>query len=147
MTNILTLLIILIMGAQFGVALTSSIIVHPILKIVSRPAAIEVFKPFFNKTHSTVITMSIVVSVLALILSYTTGNWWWFGVSLFMHLNGPYTLFFMMPTNNRLMEEGLDPDSEQTKEDLLSWGGLHAVRTIWNGLIFLAFIILLIYNI
>jgi len=145
MTDLLITLIILIMGTQFGVALTSSIIVHPILKMVSRPAAIEVFKPFFDKTHKTVLFMSIIVSVLALVLSILTKNWWWFGISLLMHLNGPYTLKYMMPTNRRLMAVGVDPDSEQTKKDLLNWGNLHAVRTIWNGLIFIAFIVLLVY--
>jgi len=145
MTDLLITLIILIMGTQFGVALTSSTIVHPILKMVSRPAAIEVFKPFFDKTHKTVLFMSIIVSVLALVLSILTKNWWWFGISLLMHLNGPYTLKYMMPTNRRLMAVGVDPDSQQTKKDLLNWGNLHAVRTIWNGLIFIAFTVLLVY--
>ena len=145
MTDLLITLIISIMGAQFGVALTSSIIVHPILRMVTRPAAIEVFKPFFDKTHKAVLSMSIVVSVLALILSFITKNWWWFGISALMHLNGPYTLKYMMPTNRRLMAVDVDPNSEQTKKDLLNWGNLHAVRTIWNGLIFLAFVILLVY--
>ena len=145
MTDLLITLIILIMGSQFGVALTSSIIVHPILKMVTRPSAIQVFKPFFDKTHKAVLAMSIVVSILALVLSILTKNWWWFGISVLMHLNGPYTLKFMMPTNRRLMGDDVDPNSEQTKNDLLNWGNLHAVRTIWNGLIFLAFIILLVY--
>ena len=145
MTNLLITLIILIMGTQFGIALTSSIIVHPILKMISRTAAIEVFKPFFDKTHKVVLYMSIIVSLLALALSIATENWWWFGISLLMHLNGPYTIFTMMPLNRRLMEEDVDPNSDQTKNDLLKWGSLHAVRTVWNGLIFLAFIILLVY--
>ena len=145
MTNLLITLIILIMGTQFGVALASSIIVHPILKTISRSAAIEVFKPFFDKTHKIVLTMSLIVSVLALILSILTKNWWWFAISALMHLNGPYTIKFMMPTNRRLMEDNVDPNSDQTKKDLLNWGSLHAVRTIWNGLIFIAFVILFVY--
>ena len=145
MTDLLITLIIIIMGTQFGVALASSIIVHPILKMITRPAAIEVFKPFFDKTHKAVLFMSIVVSVLALVLSIITKNWWWFGISALMHLNGPYTIKFMMPTNNRLMAENVDPNSEQTKADLLSWGNLHAIRTVWNGLIFIAFVVLLVY--
>jgi hypothetical protein len=145
MTDLLITAIIFIMGTQFGIALTSSIIVHPILKIIRRPAAIEVFKPFFEKTHKTVLSMAIVVSVLALILSIITKNWWWFGISAFMHLNGPYTLKFMMPTNRRLMVKNVDPNSDQTKKDLLNWGKLHAIRTIWNGLIFLAFVVHLVY--
>ena len=145
MTDLLILLIILLMGSQFGVALTSSVIVHPILKMISRPAAIEVFKPFFDKTHIWVLILSIIVTFLTLIYSIITGNWWWFGIAMLMHLNGPYTLKFMMPTNKRLMAENVDPNSDQTKEDLLNWGNLHALRTIWNGLIFLAFIILFVY--
>lgn len=74
-TQILISLLILVIGTQFGVALSSSFIVDPILKEVSRPKAIEVFKPFFNKTHKSMITMSIIVTVLALAISLLTGNW------------------------------------------------------------------------
>lgn len=147
MLTILISMLILLIGTQFGVAFASSLIVHPILKEVKRPAAIEVFKPFFHKTHKTMITISIIVTVLALAISFLSGNWWWFEISILMHLNGPYTMKFMMPTNNRLMADGLDPDSDQTKYDLLNWGKLHAVRTIWNGLIFIGFIVLLVSQI
>lgn len=145
MTDILIVLLLFVIGTQFGIALASSLIVHPILANIKRPTAIEVFKPFFHKTHTSMITFSIVVTVLALAISIVDGNWWWFGVSLFMHLNGPYTLKFMMPTNNRLMADEVDPDSEQTIFDLMNWGKLHAVRTVWNGLIFMAFILLAVY--
>lgn len=147
MLTILISMLILFIGTQFGVAFASSLIFHPILKEVKRPAAIEVFKPFFHKTHKTMITISIIVTVLALAISFLSGNWWWFEISILMHLNGPYTMKFMMPTNNRLMADGLDPDSDQTKYDLLNWGKLHAVRTIWNGLIFIGFIVLLVSQI
>lgn len=133
------------MGAQFGIALTASVVVHPILVMAKKTTAIEVFKPFFDKTHKWVLVLSIVVTLLALAFSLLTGNWWWFGVSLIMHLNGPYTIFFMMPLNRRLMDENVDPSSEQTASDIQKWGGLHLVRTILNGLIFLAFIVLSIY--
>jgi len=145
MVDILILLVILIMGAQFGIALTASIVVHPILVKAKKVTAIEVFKPFFDKTHIAVLYMSIIVSLLALAISIISGNWWWFGISLIMHLNGPYTVFFMMPLNRRLMDEKVNPDSEQTSNDIIKWGKLHAVRTVLNGLIFIGFIILLVY--
>ena len=145
MTDILILSILLLMGAQFGIALTATVIVHPILMMSKKKTAIEVFKPFFDKTHIWVLVLSIVVTVLALMYSIITGNWWWFGISMLMHLNGPYTIFFMMPTNNRLMDENVDPLSEQTAIDIKKWGGLHLVRTILNGLIFIAFIVLAVY--
>lgn len=142
MLDTLNILLLTVMGTQFGIALASYIIVHPILIQISRPAAIEVFKPFFHKTHNSMITMSIIVSLLALLMSYFTNSWWWFGISLLMHLNGPYTLKFMMPTNNRLMTDRIDPDSEQTISDLKNWGNLHLVRTLWNGGVFIAFLVL-----
>jgi hypothetical protein len=145
MTNYLIFLLLLFVGTQFGVALASSVIVHPILAKISRPAAIEVFKPFFHKTHNLMITSSIIVSIIALAISYLTGNWWWLGIAGLMHLNGPYTLKYMMPTNNRLMADNLDPNSEQTIFDLKNWGKLHAVRTIWNGLIFIGFLFMAIF--
>ncbi len=145
MTNILIFVLLFLMGTQFGIALASSLIVHPILAGIKRTSAIEVFKPFFDKTHKAMITFSIIVTILALAISYISGNWWWFGISILMHLNGPYTLKFMMPTNNRLMAEGVNPDSEQTIYDLKNWGKLHLVRTIWNGGIFLAFLYLAIF--
>jgi predicted secreted protein len=67
-------------------------------------------------------------------------------VSLLLHLNGPYTLLFMMPINKRLMDKNVDPGSEKTAEDLKKWGKLHLVRTVLNGIIFLAFVILTVYN-
>ncbi|MGB1037884.1 MAG: DUF1772 domain-containing protein [Bacteroidia bacterium] len=146
MENLLSLLILTTMGAQFGIALSASVIVDPILKAATKTTAIEVFKPFFNKTHKTVLTMSILVSLMALVLSVLTQNWWWFGISAAMHLNGPYTIFFMMPLNRRLMADDVDPHSTQTAQDIQKWGSLHLVRTILNGSIFLGFIILEIYS-
>ncbi|MEE9363673.1 MAG: DUF1772 domain-containing protein [Cellulophaga sp.] len=145
MTELLVVLILLLMGAQFGIALTATVIVHPIMVMAKKTTAIEIFKPFFDKTHIWVLVLSIIVTLLALAYSFSTGNWWWFGVSLIMHLNGPYTIFLMMPLNNRLMHKDVDPLSEQTSADIIKWGGLHLIRTILNGAIFIGFIYLTIY--
>jgi len=147
MTDLLILLILFFMGAQFGIALTATVIVHPILVMAKKVTAIEVFKPFFDKTHIWVLVLSIIVTLLALAYSLMTGHWWWFGISMLMHLNGPYTILFMMPLNRRLMDENVDPLSEQTASDIRKWGGLHLVRTILNGLIFISFIVLTVYSV
>lgn len=146
MIDLIILLILLLMGAQFGIALTATVIVHPILVMAKKITAIEVFKPFFDKTHIWVLILSIIVTLLALAYSIITGNWWWFGISMVMHLNGPYTIFFMMPLNRRLMDKKVDSLSEQTASDIKKWGGLHLIRTILNGLIFIGFILLTVYK-
>ncbi|MDB9873787.1 DUF1772 domain-containing protein [Flavobacteriaceae bacterium] len=146
MNDILVVMILSLMGTQFGVALTATVIVHPILVDAKKTSAVDFFKPFFDKTHVLVLVLSILVTFLALIYSIFTGNLWWVGVSLLLHLNGPYTLLFMMPINKRLMDENVDPLSEQTANDLKKWGRLHLVRTFLNGILFLAFIVLAVYN-
>lgn len=143
MLDLLKIIILFIMGAQFGIALAASIVVHPSLLVVSRSSAIEIFRPFFKKTHTTVLTLSVIVSLIALLVSTMTGNWWWFLISLIMHLNGPYTFFLMMPLNRRLMADDVDIASTQTIEDLRFWGKLHAIRTLMNGIVFLIFIVLI----
>ena len=44
------------------------------------------------------------------------------------------------------MDINVDAGSEKTAEDLKKWGELHLVRTVLNGIIFLAFVILTVYN-
>ena len=41
----------------------------------------------------------------------------------------PFTFIVIMPTNHRLLEPGRDPDSNETRELLESWGKLHGVRS------------------
>ena len=142
MNELLIVSILLLMGAQFGISLTATVIVHPILLMAKKTTAIEVFKPFFDKTHIWVLILSIIVTLLALAYSIVTENWWWFGTSMLMHLNGPYTIVYMMPLNRRLMDLDVDPTSDQTANDIKKWGTLHLVRTLLNGVIFLAFIVL-----
>ena len=142
MNDLLIVSILLLMGAQFGIALTATVIVHPIFIYGKKTTAIEVFKPFFDKTHIWVLILSIIVTLLALAYSIVTENWWWFGTSMLMHLNGPYTIDYMMPLNRRLMDPNVDLTSEQTANDIKKLGTLHLVRTLLNGVIFLAFIVL-----
>ncbi|WP_297478603.1 DUF1772 domain-containing protein [uncultured Photobacterium sp.] len=146
MFEILILSIILGMSIIFGVALAALVVVHPILLTVSRQTAIEFFKPFFHRTHILVLSLSLVVTILALVASFVSSNWWWFGIALIMHINGPYTYLRMMPTNNRLMADDIDVDSEQTRNDLNKWGRLHAVRTMINGIVFIGFVVLALYS-
>jgi len=42
----------------------------------------------------------------------------------------PFTFIGIMPTNHRLMSPGLDLDSDEARALLVSWGKLHAVRTL-----------------
>ena len=138
---------LLIMGAQFGIALAASVVVHPILLNIKKTSALEIFNPFFYKTHKSVITMSMIVTLLALVISIMSGNWLWLIATIIMHLNAPYTYFILMPVNRRLLDKKVDPDSKQTNTDLVNWGKIHAFRTLLNGLTLLFLIVLAVCTI
>ena len=145
MDQALIVIVLLMMSGQFGVALAATLIVHPVLNSISKSSALEAFKPFFHKTHNTMIVLSIATTLVALAISISTKNWWWFGIAMLMHLNGPYTIVFMMPTNRRLMADDVNPNSAETAHDLANWGKLHAVRTVLNGVILLGLLLLAVY--
>ena len=42
----------------------------------------------------------------------------------------PYTLLVILPTNTRLLDKALSPDSPEARRLLGRWGALHAVRTL-----------------
>jgi len=52
----------------------------------------------------------------------------------------PFTLFVILPTNNRLLDPTLDPKGAELPFLLTKWGRLHAVRSVLGGV---AFVILL----
>jgi len=48
----------------------------------------------------------------------------------------PFTLVVIFPTNRRLLDPGLDPQSPEAAALLVRWGRLHAVRSASSALAF-----------
>ena len=54
----------------------------------------------------------------------------WLIAALLVGAVVPFTFVVIMPTNNRLLASGLDLGSTETRDLLVRWGRLHAVRTV-----------------
>ena len=54
----------------------------------------------------------------------------WLVAALLVGAVVPVTFAVIMPTNHKLLAPGRDLSSAETRELLVSWGHLHAVRTI-----------------
>jgi Domain of unknown function (DUF1772) len=54
----------------------------------------------------------------------------WLVAALLVGLVVPFTFGVIMPTNHKLLAPGRDLTSIETRELLVRWGQLHAVRTI-----------------
>ncbi len=141
----LIIAVLFISGGSFGIASSFSLIAHPSLLEIDPKSAVQAFIPLFKKTHKSMISLSIILSIVGLMISLLSSNWWWFTVTLAVHLNAPFTLIFMMPVNNKLMNANPKTDFVQINNDLKKWGKLHLVRTIWNGCIFVVLLFLAIH--
>lgn len=57
------------------------------------------------------------------------GSSWLLGALLIVSVI-PFTLFVILPTNNKLLEPGRDDSSDETRRLLDAWARLHAVRSV-----------------
>jgi hypothetical protein len=53
----------------------------------------------------------------------------------------PFTIVVIMPTNQRLLDPGLDRTSTEARDLLVRWGRLHAVRSLAGAVSFLIFVV------
>lgn len=139
MLMILMILNLTLMAAIFGYGFSATAISYPAMMASKRETAVDYFSPFFHKSAHMQLILSLAVIPVSLAISYFSGNWWWLAGSLILQISGPYTIFVLMPVNNRIMEEGADIHSAQMTKDLGSWGKLHFPRTILAGAIFILF--------
>lgn len=139
MLDVLVIFDLTLMAMIFGYGMSASAVSYPAMMASSRETAVGYFKPFFHKSAHLQLGLSIVVMVVSLAVSYLSGNWWWFIGSVVLQVSGPYTIFVLMPVNNRIMTEGADIHSDQMTRDLGSWGNLHLPRTLIAGAIFILF--------
>ncbi len=139
MENILIILNLVLMALIFGYGFSASAVSYPAMITSSREVAVGYFKPFFHKSNRLQLVLSITVLFLSLIISYLTGIWLWFTGAVILQISGPYTIFVLMPVNNRIMAENADIHSDQMTKDLGDWGKLHFPRTLIAGAIFILF--------
>jgi hypothetical protein len=58
------------------------------------------------------------------------GGWGWLVAAVLVGAVVPFTFVIIMPTNHRLLAPERDLSSSETRELLVRWGRLHAVRTL-----------------
>jgi len=78
--------------------------------------------------------------VLGALAWWLSGAWLWLIGAVLMLANWPYTLFVIMPTNNRLLAIGTGEAGATSRSLIEHWARLHAVRTLLGGLALIAFL-------
>ena len=88
------------------------------------------WKPSYDAGYMMQATLAAVSAALGFLAAWINGDWRWIVGALLILANWPYTLIGIMPTNNRLKATAESDAGPTSRALLVSWGRLHAVRTV-----------------
>ena len=106
-------------------------------------ALLAEWKPSYKRGFAMQAPLAIAGFLLGLAAWWFTYRLWFVVGALLMIANWPWTLFGVMPTNKILMATELGDAGADSRQLIMRWNRLHAVRTALGGLAVLAFLIAL----
>jgi hypothetical protein len=113
-----------------GAAIYINLVEHPARMGCSTEVAATVWAPSYKR--ATVMQASLaVIGFLAGLAAWLLGaGLVWLVAGLFILTVVPVTLIIIFPTNKQLLAPGRDLGSSETRELLVKWGQLHAIRSV-----------------
>ena len=106
-------------------------------------ALITEWKPAYKRGFAMQAPLAVIGCLLGVMAWWQTDQLFWLIGAVLMIANWPWTLWGIMPTNNKLM--AIDPkDAGSTSRELIEkWGWLHGCRSVLGALATLSFLIAL----
>ncbi len=133
-------LIAIIACALFaGAAVYINLVEHPARMECGTALAATVFPPSYRRAAVMQVGLAIISFVSFLFAWYSNSNIGWLVGGLIIISVIPFTFIAIMPTNKKLLDPNLEKSSSATRELLVSWGKLHAVRSILSVVSLLIF--------
>ena len=120
----------LITAALFaGAAIYVNVAEQPARLLLDDRALLTEWKPAYNRGFAMQAPLAVIGFLLGALAAWQTGNWWWLAGGIVILANWPFTIFGILPTNNKLM--AIDPSAAtpEARELIEHWGYLHAVRS------------------
>ena len=130
MTTVLLFIATLCAGLFAGAALYVSLVEHPARVSCGTAIAVAEFGPSYRRAARLQSALASVCFVAAVWAAFRGAGHLVFVAALLMVAVVPFTLLVIMPTNDRLMDQTLNPGSPEAATLLTRWGRLHAVRTV-----------------
>jgi hypothetical protein len=115
-----------------GAALYITAVEQPARLGLDIRSLLKEWKPAYKRGTVMQAPLALLGFLLGLGAWWQTSNVLWIMGAILMLANWPFTVFVIMPTNNRL--EAIEPDAAGAETILLvqRWGLLHAVRTFFG---------------
>lgn len=122
-----------------GAAIYINVAEHPARMGCDTKTAISVWAPSYKRAYIMQASLAVLGFVSGVAIWLLSGGIMWLFAAAFIGAVIPFTFIVIMPTNHKLLAPDRDLDSAETRELLVKWGNLHAVRSV------LSFIALVIY--
>lgn len=130
-------------GLFTGAAFYIHFVEHPARMEYGPPLAVKEFTASYKRAAIMQPSLAF-AGFLAGILSWLSGaTIWWLIGGASMGFLFPFTIIWMLPTNNRLNDPALEIDTAWPVELLAQWGRMHRIRCLISLASFLLFLSLL----
>jgi len=147
MTNqLLEFSTLLTTGLTAGAGIYVSLVIHPSWHKTSVKTAVENFDPVFHGSALSQAIFSTIGIIGGIVLGVFTGNILWYIGSALMIFSIPFTLFILMPINNKLLGNKGELTDEKAKELFNKWGNLQWIRTFVACAAFVLFLWVAIFK-
>lgn len=134
-------LIALSLGAAFwGAALYIHVAEHPARMLLDDRNALAQWGPSYARAFNLQGGLAVLSGVAGLFAAVDSGQWHWAVGAALMLANWPYTVFGILPLNNRLKAIAPEAAGPEARLMLDRWNRLHAVRTGLSGLAIIAYL-------
>jgi hypothetical protein len=120
----------LITAALFaGAAIYVNVAEQPSRLQLDDRALLSEWKPAYKRGFAMQAPLALIGFLFGALAAWQTGNWWWLVGAVVLLANWPFTIFGIMPTNNKLMVIDPSAATPEVRQLIKTWGYLHAVRS------------------
>lgn len=130
-----------VLAAAFaGAAFYINVAEHPARLALDDKNLLKQWKPSYDAGYTMQASLAAASAVLGLLAAWLTWDWRWIVGAALIFANWPFTLIGIMPTNNKLKAIAEIDAGPASRAMLVSWGRLHAVRTVLGTIATLAYL-------
>ena len=137
----LTGLAALVVAALFtGAAVYINVAEQPARLSLDDRAMLAEWKPSYKRGLTMQASLAVIGFLIGAAAWWQLGGWQWLAGAVLLVANWPFTLFVIMPTNNRLMEMPPSSAGPDSRALIVIWGKLHAIRGLLGALATIMFV-------